>query len=162
MEGCKWKDPGRKRRIDVSYTDPGFVKFYDIDNDDFEYIVGKVKVKQPLTNEEDRRYGDYMMTLMEIVVESPKFKGKTRDEKYEMRDQAYYELCTGLPCFNPGRGSRLFSYAYRICYVAYVHYFTMKKHELEKQDAITKHCLEELDDYRETITDHKVRTINHE
>lgn len=162
MEGIMWKSPGRKRHIDISHTDPGYVRYYDLDNDDFETIVGKLRNRAPLTEDEDRRYGDYVQTIMEIVMESPKFKNKTREEKYEMRDQGYYELCTGITSFKPNRGSRIFSYAYRICYVAYIHYFTMKKHENDKQEAITKHCLEELDEYIESITDHKTRTINHD
>lgn len=162
MEGITWKSPGRKRRIDISHTDACYVRYYDLDNDDFETIVGKLKNRAPLTEDEDLRYGDYVQTMMEIVMESPKFKNKTREEKYEMRDQAYYELCTGITSFRPSRGSRIFSYAYRICYVAYVHYFTAKKHENEKREAITNHCLEELDEYIESITDHKTRNVNHD
>ena len=162
MEALRWKSPGRKRQIGIRYDNPDYVMGYDLDNHDFTNIILKLKNKEHLTLSEDKRYGCYILTVIEIVLENAKFKNKTNEEKYEIRDQMYYELCTGLQSFNPDKGSGIYSYAYRIAYVAGIHYFTNKLKDIKKQEAIMEHCMEELRSYLDSITDHKVKTFNKE
>ena len=92
-----------------------------------------------------------------IVQEGPKFKKKSVTEREEMIEQQYMELLAGITTFDPNRGSKLYSYAYRIAYVAGIHYFTNKADEYTKEQAIIEHCKEELRDYLEEYSDHKIR-----
>lgn len=162
MEPLRWRNPGRKRIIGINFNNPSYVVGYDLDNDDFAAIVGKLKDDLPVSLDEDKRYGIYIRTMMEIVLENAKFKNKTVDEKYGMRDTMYYELCSGIRSFDVTKKSGIFSYAYRIAYVAGIHYFTNKTKEEIKKDKIKEHCLEELQQYIDSITDHKIRNFNKE
>lgn len=162
MEPLRWKSPNRKRQVGIKYTDPAYVIGYDLDNEDFTEIIIKLKNNEVLTAQEDKRYGEYVLTVIEMVLENSKFKAKTSEEKYEMRDIMYYEMCTGLLSFKPEKKSNIFSYAYRIAYVAGIHYFTNKEKYRKKSDAIMEHCMEELQEYIDSITDHKKRTYNKE
>ena len=87
-----WKDPKRKRLTVISYTDPDYTKYYDLDLKDFTNIVVKVGNKQRLTNDEELRYTDYLYTMMNIVFENPKFKNKSVIEKEELQEQHIYIL----------------------------------------------------------------------
>lgn len=152
----KWKDPGRKRKIHISYKDPDFCKHYDLDLDDFTDLVTKLHSGQRLTPTQDERYASYLYTIIFITMENPKFRTKPADEKFELFDKAIYELVMAMPGFNPQRGSSIYSYAYRCCYVAFCHYYSEKNKELEKQLAIEEHCREELKFfYDEFIDFHK-------
>ncbi len=131
MYGMKWKNPGRKRNCDCSYSSPDYVPGYDLDQRDFTEINEKKKLHGIVTKEENDRYGDYIMAITEIVLEGPKFKEKPLDEKYELRDQMTFELLCALDRFDPTRGSKIFSYAYRCSYVAACHYYKYKQREAE-------------------------------
>lgn len=162
MEPLRWKSPGRKRIIDIKYDDPEYCPGYDVDVEDFTNCVIRHKEGEFLKEDQDKRYGEYIMAIIEMVLESPKFKAKDRTTKSEMRDQMAYELCTGILSFNPAKGSSIFSYAYRIAYVAGIHYFTNAEKEDKKQKAIHEHCIEELQQYIDSMTDHKKRNFNKE
>lgn len=62
MEAIKWSNPHRKRNIHVSYTDPDYVQGYDIDLQDFAYLVNKLHNNLRLTPQENDRYR-YLHTL---------------------------------------------------------------------------------------------------
>lgn len=162
MEPLRWKSPNRKRQVGIKYTDPAYVIGYDLDNEDFTNIIIKLKNNEVLTAQEDKRYGEYVLTVIEMVLENSKFKNKTSEEKYEMRDQMYYELCNGLLSYKPEKKSNIYSYAYRIAYVAGIHYFTNKEKDRKKSETIMEHCMEELQEYIDSITDHKVKSYNKE
>lgn len=162
MNIYRWNDPGRKRKTEISYTDGDYCKYYDLDLEDFTGIVTKLHNKERLTPAENDRYAVYIYTVINIVLENDKFKGKSRDEQEGLADQAVYELCTGLPCFNAAKGSSIYSYAYRICYTAFCHYYTNREKDRKKQESIMEHCMEELREYLDAVTDGKVRNINHE
>lgn len=153
-----WKNPNRKRLINISYTDKDYVKYYDLDLNDFTNIVVKVRNGQRLTNDEELRYTDYLYTIMNIVFDNPKFKKKSVTEKEELQEQAIMELLQALPNFDVNKGSSLYSYAYRCCYIAYCHYYTNKIKEYKKSKAIEEHCMKELDIYLESIGTGKVNT----
>lgn len=162
MNIYRWNNPGRKRKTEISYTDGDYCKYYDLDLEDFTRLVSRLHDGKRLTAEENNRYAVYIYTVVNIVLENDKFKGKSRDEQEGLADQAVYELCTGLPCFNAAKGSSIYSYAYRICYTAFCHYYTNREKDRKKQESIMEHCMEELREYLDAVTDGKVRNINHE
>ena len=131
MESLKWNNPGRQRKQDASYTDADFVKGYDLDQADFTTINEKKKKNEPVTKEENDRYGEYIMTMIEIVLEGRKFKNKSFNEKCELRDQMSFELLLAILGFEPSRGSKIFSYAYRCAYTAACHYYSEKQREYD-------------------------------
>ena len=152
MESLKWKDPGRKRKHDISYTDEDFVKGYDLDQTDFTAINEKKRHNLAVTREENDRYGTYIMTMIEIVIEGRKFKNKGYEEKYQLRDQMVFELLQAILGFDPTRGSKIFSYAYRCAYVAACHYYSEKQKEYD----FTKRVYEIIDNC--PTNGHKVNT----
>ena len=157
----RWKDPHRKRNIHSNYLDKDYVKYYDLDLNDFEIIVNKVNNNINLTYDENLRFGIYLYTICYIVLEHKKFKNKNLLEKSELVEQAIYELLTGLKYYNPNKG-KLYSFLYRCCYVAYCHYYTFKNKDKLEQDKIIAHVKEELDDYYYEFSSHKVNTQNYE
>lgn len=56
--------------------------------------------------------------------------------------------------FDSAKG-KLYSYAYRIAYLACIHYYENIRAEQKKQSAIEHHCKEELREYFDHISDHK-------
>ena len=152
MESIKWINPGRKRHQDISYTSPEFVPGYDLDQKDFTAINEKKKKNEPVTRDENDRYGIYIMTMIEIVIEGRKFKNKPFNEKCELRDQMVFELLQAILGFDPTRGSKIFSYAYRCAYVAACHYYTEKQKEYD----FTKRIYEIIDNC--PTNGHKVNT----
>lgn len=157
-----WKDPHRKRNIRSNYLDKDYVKYYDLDLQDLSELVEKLRNNERLSEQENDRYGIYLITICLIVQENPKFKNKSRIEREEILDQQLFELLTGIKSFNPNKGSSIYSYAYRIGYTAACHYYTFKNKEKEEQDKIVAHVKEELDDYYYEFSSHKVNSINHD
>ena len=94
-----------------------------------------------MTREENDRYGNYIMTMTEIVLEGRNFKNKSFNEKLELRDQIVFELLQAILCFDPSRGSTIFSYAYRCAYVAACHYYKEKQRRAD----FTKRIYEIID-----------------
>ena len=92
------------------------------------------------------------MTMIEIVLEGRKFKNKSFNEKCELRDQMVFELLQAIRGFDPSRGSKIFSYAYRCAYVAACHYYTEKQKEYD----FTKRIYEIIDNC--PTNGHKVNT----
>ena len=154
MESIKWKNPGRKRHQDLSYTSPDFVPGYDLDQADFTAINEKKKKNELVTRDENERYGEYIMTMIEIVIEGRKFKNKPFNEKCELRDQMVFELLQAIRGFDPTRGSKIFSYAYRCAYVAACHYYSEKQREYD----FTKRIYEIIDN--RPLPGRKVNTNN--
>lgn len=152
----RWRKINRRRKLDIRYTDPEFNSYYDLDSEDFQHLVNKLKDGDILTDQENDRYGKWILTMCMIVQENSRFKNKTVTEREEMIEQQYFELLSGITSFNPTKG-KIYSYAYRIAYTAAIHYFTNKTEDVEKQQAIIDHCLEELNDYLEEYNDHKTK-----
>ena len=98
----------------------------------------------------------YILTICIIVMEGPKFKNKTIQEKEEIIEQQYMELLPGILLFNPEKG-KIYSYAYRIAYTAACHYYTNKTEQYKRQKAIDEHCQEEYDYYLDEYSTHKVK-----
>ena len=100
-----FKNPNRRRKLRISYQSPQFTRYYDLDLDDLNMLVMKLQSNERLTEFENERYGWYILTLMEIVLENNKFKTKPAYEKEEIRDYQYYDLLCGLTKFNFNKGS---------------------------------------------------------
>ena len=152
----RWRKINRRRKLTIKYTDPEFNVYYDLDTEDFQNLVMKLKREEILTEEENNRYGIWILTMCMIVQEHSKFKNKPVWEREEMIEQQYLELLSGITTFNPDKG-KIYSYAYRIAYTAAVHYYTNKTDDAEKQNIIIEHCMEELKDYLEEYNDHKIK-----
>ena len=154
MQLPRWHKVNRTRKCNISYKDPMYVKYYDLDSTDFEYLVSKLQNNQRLTEDENNRYGIYILTICLIVQEHKQFKMKPLWEREEMLDQMYYELLCAITGFNSAKG-KIYSYAYRIGYTAACHYFTNKIDDKKKRDAIEEHCKEELESYLYEYSSHK-------
>lgn len=152
----RWRKIDRRRKLTIKYSDPDFNVYYDLDTEDFQNLVMKLKNGDILTEEENNRYGIWILTICMIVQEHSKFKNKPVWEREEMIEQQYLELLSGITTFNPDKG-KIYSYAYRIAYTAAVHYYTNKATETEKQNIIIEHCMDELKDYLEEYNDHKTK-----
>lgn len=88
----RWNTVNRTRKHNISYKDPEYVKYYDLDSADFEYLVSKLQRNERLTRDENDRYGIYILTICLIVQENKQFKIKPLWEREEMLEQQYYEL----------------------------------------------------------------------
>lgn len=152
-----WRNPNRARKCNIKYTDADYTKYYDIDVVDFEYIVSKIKNNSRLTEQENDRYGIYVLTMCLIVQANKQFKYKPVNEREDMLDQMYYELLLAIKGFNPDKG-KLYSYAYRIAYVAACHFYSNIINSNRKNDIIIQHCKEELQEYFDEFNDHKTVT----
>lgn len=150
----RWSKVDRTRKCNISYKDPMYVKYYDLDSSDFEYLVTKLQNNERLTEEENDRYGIYILTICLIVQEHKKFKMKPLWEREEMIEQQYYELLCAITGFNPDKG-KIYSYAYRIGFTAACHYYTNKINDKKKKDILEQHCKEELEEYMSEFSDHK-------
>ena len=137
-----FKKVNRKRIKKISYTDPEYVSGYDVDLVDFEELNNKRINNIPLTVNEDKRYGIYILTMVEIVMEGPKFRNKVSIERQEVKDQSAFELTIALMSYNPERGS-IFSFSYFCAYVGAIHYYTSKA-KLNKKEQIILDAFSEL------------------
>lgn len=155
-----WKNPNRNRNNSIRYADKDYVKYYDLDLEDLTELVDKLRNGERLNEQDNDRYGIYLITIALIVQENPKFKNKSLNEREEMLDQQILELLTGLPHFDKDKGSSIYSYAYRIGYTAACHYYTNKIKDYKKQKAIEDHCMSELNDYLEFIGTGKVNNTD--
>ena len=158
----KWKNPGRKRNCKANHNSPDYCKYYDLDIDDFTNLVVNLRNGKHLSFTDNERYAMYVYTMIYIVLENPKFKQKSMVEKSELFEQAIFELLQSLPKFEIDRGSSIYSFAYRCCYISFIHYYENKKNEFSRQQSILNHCWSELDEYLYEFDDHKVNNINKE
>lgn len=158
----KWNNPGRQRNCKAKYTDKDYCKYYDLDIDDLTNISVKLSNGIRLTDKENDRYGIYLYTICYMVLENPKFKNKPKDEKSELVRQGMFELLNAIPKFDINRGSSIYSFVYRCCYVAYCHYYTDKISDYKHKQEIDKHCTEEWVEYMEEFSSHKVSNLNKE
>lgn len=156
----RWSNPGRPRNCKADYNSPDYCKYYDLDLKDFTNLARKLRNKQRLTEEENNRYALYLYTIIYIVQENPKFKNKPKQEREELFDKAIYELLIAIPKFDEARGSSIYSFAYRCCYIAFIHYYNELKVETNRDKQMNKHLWECFNEYKQDILGHKVKNIN--
>lgn len=138
-----FKKVNRKRIKKIRYTDTEYVVGYDIDLVDYQELNDKRINNVPLTPAEDQRYGIYILTMVEIVMEGPKFRNKVGIERQEVKDQSAFELTIALMSYNPERGT-IFSFSYFCAYIGAIHYYT-DRDKINKKEQII------LDAFNESI-----------
>ena len=126
--------PNRKRIIDISYKNKEYVPYFDIDKKDFESIVLKLNHGETLTKEENKRYGEYVLSVTESILEGPRFRAKPNDEKEELRDKIYFEILTQVPAHYKEPRGTIYNYSYRCGYLAAIHYYTDAVKESKRYD----------------------------
>lgn len=135
--------PNRKRITDISYKDKEYVPYFDIDKKDFESIVLKLNKGVSLSKEENKRYGEYVLSVTESILEGPRFRAKPNDEKEELRDKIYFEILTQVPEHYKDPRGTIYNYSYRCGYLAAIHYYTDAVKESKRFDD----ALEGLNDW---------------
>lgn len=156
----EWVNPGRKRRPDIRYFDPDFTIYYDLDRTDYAELVNKLKNNEELSEAENTRYGNYVLAIIECVLENSKFRNNPESEKYQLRDQMYYELLINIRSWQ-GK-SNIFNYAYRIAYCAACHFYNNRNKEIQKSEIINDHLEDVYEEYFKDCNDHKVNNVNKE
>lgn len=161
----RWKPVKRKRRKDIKYTDEDYVKYYDIDLEDFTNLVVKLHNGEQLTPIENDRYGIYLYAICYMVLEGPKFKNKPHIERADLVESALLEMLLGMPNFDVNKGSSIFSYSYRIAYTSMCHFYTNKIKQEKREKLIQEHCNEEYQIYKEELnlneeTDESISSTN--
>lgn len=126
--------PNRKRIIDISYKEKEYIPYYDVDKKDFESIVLKLNHGESLTKEENKRYGEYVLSVTESILEGPRFRAKSNDEKAELRDKIYFEILTQVPAHYKEPRLTIYNYSYRCGYLAAIHYYTDAVKESKRMD----------------------------
>ena len=146
-----FKSTKRRRKLSISFHDPEFVKYYDLDSEDLHNLVLKLKNGVALNDPENERYGVHILTLCRMVLAHLKFRNLPMPVKSAIVDEMYFELLSKLHKFDPSHGSSIFSYAYRIGYTAGIHYFKREERTKRHDLIIADHCQECLNDYLEEI-----------
>lgn len=107
-----------------------------IDNDVYQELVIMKQNNKELTLEEDRLYGQSIMSLVEIILNCAKLKYQKEEVKSECRIAAYIAICEYVPkYFKTNSGSKAVSYAYRVGYTSMIHVLekTNKRNEMMKK-----------------------------
>ncbi len=146
-----FKQVTRKRKLSISYNDPKFVRYYDLDSNDLQDLVIRLKNGEELTDPENERYGVHILTLCRMVLAHQKFRNAPLPVKSAIVDEMYFELLSKLHKFDPSHGSSIFSYAYRIGYTAGIHYFKREERTKRHDLLISNHCQECLEEYLEEV-----------
>lgn len=157
METLKWKHVDRKRSNKISHTDPEFVKGYDIDMKDFTELVGKYNAKT-LTYKEECRLSDYVMTMMNIVLENPKVNPRGEEEMEGVTDLMFMDGWGSLSHIK--EGVKPYSYIYRSMYIAVLRYYKKRYSDRRKQEAIDEAIDDAFTEYMDSVRDGKVRNWN--
>lgn len=116
--------PDRKRITKIKYTDKEYIPYYDIDKEDFEELVLKLNKNISLSKEENTRYGEYVLAVVESILEGPRFRLKPLDEKEQLRDEIYHEILLQVPTHYKEKRGTIYNYAYRCGYLRAIHFYT--------------------------------------
>ena len=147
MELIHWKDPGRRRNRNLSYTDPEYIRGYDLDGRDFATLVDKFNAGALSRPEEDRLL-DHVLTVMRIVSENPEIN-PTGNELPELVDFAFPDAWGALRYIKDGKNP--YSYVYRTTFNAYKRFYTRRQAARQRSEAIAEHIDECLREYTECI-----------
>lgn len=148
MELLHWTQVDRKRSNSIRHDDPSFVRGYDLDMDDFTALVAKYNAEQ-LSRPEENRLLDYVMTMLNIVLENPKIN-PTPEEIPDLTDAMFMDAWGALRHIKDGR--KPYSYIYRSAYVAACGFYKRKIRDRKRQE-ILDHLIEECNaEYLESIS----------
>ena len=153
MELIKWKPVERKRNRKISYTSPDFIRGYDIDGPDFADLVTKFNTNS-LKGAEETRLGDYVLTMISIVLEHPKISCYSELEKESLTDDMFLAGWRSLKYVKPGVSP--YSYLYRSIYMGAWRHFQDWMKDKRKAEAIEQHLAECADEYMAEIGAGKV------
>lgn len=157
METLKWRPVSRKRSNDISHDDPSYVRGYDLDMKDFTELVGKYNART-LTYLEECRLGDYVLTMMNMVLENPKIRPKGNEEMDGITDAMFVDGWNSLHYIKEGR--KPYSYVYRSMYTAACRFYKKRISDRKKQEALDEYVEDTYAEYRESVGDGKVRNWN--
>lgn len=152
MELIKWRPVDRKRMKDIRYSDPDYVRGYDIDVVDFAELAQKFQ-NGNLGMAEERRLADHVLTMISIVTSNPKvsyFDGEFGD----LTDAMFVDCWAAVGKLKPGVSP--YSYMYRVGYMAAWHHFKKTVKSKKKAEAIEKHLQECFDEWAAEARDPKV------
>lgn len=150
-------NPKRKRFTDAHYTDTDFVLGYDIDNDDFAEILSKRKQGIDLSHAEQDRLGYYLGAIVNLTFRSNKATGSTRGCGYKSTQDEYCDaiftwlMLHSLDKYDPtklnaqGKPSKPYSFFVKASSFAVISYWSNKKKERTKHEAIQQHCQDVYD-----------------
>lgn len=155
MQTLKWKAVKRKRSNNIKHDDPEYVRGYDLDMDDFTVLVGKYN-ENTLTRMEENRLADYMLTMINIVLENPKINPKGAEELDALTDDMFLAGWGALKYIKDGR--KPYSYVYRSLYTGACRYYKKVISDRKKQEALDQMIEEAMAEYHEAVGDGKVRT----
>lgn len=153
MELIKWSPIDRKRLKDIRFTDPGYVRGYDLDKTDLTLLVTKYNQSE-LSRHEENRLMDHVLTLMQIVTENPRINPRP-GELDELTDQMFLDMWNALHYIK--ENANPYSYLYRAGYTCACRFFKKRITDRMKEEAIRQHTEEEFLLYKDSISDHKVR-----
>ena len=158
MELLKWRAVGRKRRNDLPFADPAYVRGYDLDMADFTLLVDRYNAG-PLSRPDESRLFDHVMTMLNIVLENPKIN-PLPGEMDGLSDRMFLDMWNALHYIRSG--TRPYSYVYRAGYTAACNFFKQQIREREKEEAIEKHLAECFAAWQDECSTHKVTNFSKE
>ena len=146
--------PARKRLLDIRYTDPRFIKFYDLDRDDFRDLCILLSNGNVLTTEQNDRYGMHILTICRIVLDHVKFRNRSRSERDGLFEAMYTRLLQKLPRFTESQG-RVFSFAYKAAYTAGLRWFRDTVAKKRREQTIQEHLDQCWEEYQSEVSPRK-------
>lgn len=158
MKQIRWNSVNRKRLRNASYTDPNYVVGYDLDTHDMDALVGKFN-DRTITELESDRLGKHVLTLMQIVIENPKFLSRPKEDYEELTDFMFMKMWGALKYIDITKG-RAYSYLYRSGYTAVAAYYNQKAKAEEREKQIDEYLQDVWQEYDEERSDHKVVTTS--
>lgn len=157
----KWKEVNRRRIHQISYKDPQFVKFYDLDQTDFSALALKLKLGFKLNDAEDYRYWMHIVTVVLQVLEKPEWKEKPYREKCDMYEFVVPKMLKAIPTYDPAKGSIL-NIAFQACKNGFFMFYRRKQQANNKSKRIQDHLDSCFSDYISEINSGKVNSQNYE
>lgn len=156
MKQIRWNAVSRKRLRNARYTDPEYVVGYDLDTHDMDELVAKFNANN-ITETESNRLGRHVLTLMQIVVENPKFLSRPKEDYEELTDYMFLKMWGAIKYIDITKG-RAYSYLYRSGYTAVASYYQNKNKVDEREKQIDEYLQDVWQEYDEDYSDHKVVT----
>jgi len=156
MKQIRWNAVSRKRLRNARYTDPEYVVGYDLDTHDMDDLVTKFNA-DTITGPESDRLGRHVLTLMQIVVENPKFLSRPKEDYEELTDYMFLKMWGAIKYIDTTKG-RAYSYLYRSGYTAVASYYQTKNKVEEREKQIDEYLQDVWQEYDEERSDHKIVT----
>lgn len=158
MKQIRWNSVNRKRLRNARYTDPEYVVGYDLDTHDMDALVTKFNSNN-ITETEADRLGRHVLTLMQIVIENPKFLSRPKEDYEELTDYMFLKMWGAIKYIDTTKG-RAYSYLYRSGYTAVASYYQNKNKVEEREKQIDEYLQDVWQEYDEERSDHKVVTTS--